>query len=89
MIDQTKLHSSLLKKALGYEVDEITEEYNMDEDSLKLIKRKVVKKHIPPDYSAVKVLCEYFNNDMDLEDMTETELQEEKRRLLEQLKTLD
>lgn len=89
MIDEAKLHSSLLKKALGYEVDEITEEYNMDEDKLKLTKRRVVKKHIPPDYSAVKVLCEYFNNNASLEDMTEEELRIEKQKLLNQLKDLN
>ena len=85
MIDESKLHSSLLKKALGYEVDEVTEEYNMEDDALKLTKRRVVKKHIPPDYSAVKVLCEYFNG-TGLEDYTEEELIQEKQKLLNQLK---
>ena len=89
MIDQTKLHSSLLKKALGYEVDEVTEEYAMEKNELKLTKRRIVKKHIPPDYSAVKVLCDYFNDNINLEEMTEEQLEKEKQRLLNQLKNFD
>ena len=89
MIDQTKLHSSLLKKALGYEVDEVTEEYAMEENELKLTKRRIVKKHIPPDYSAVKVLCDYFSDNKNLEEMTDEQLKKEKQRLLNQLKEFE
>lgn len=73
--EKQQLRSSILKKALGYDVDEICEEYALDDDDLKLIKRKVNKKHIPPDYLAFKVLCEYFeDNNQDLSNLSDKEL---------------
>lgn len=58
--DGEKLTKSLFKKALGYTVDEVVEEYvNSENDTdLHLIKRKITKKHIPPDISAAKTLLE-------------------------------
>ncbi len=58
--DGEKLTKSLFKKAVGYTVDEVVEEYvNSENDpDLRLIKRKITKKHIPPDISAAKALLD-------------------------------
>ena len=60
------IEQALLKKALGYECDEIIEEYAKDEDGcLVLIKKKVTKKHISPDIPAAKMLLEQLETTQD------------------------
>jgi hypothetical protein len=61
----------LRQKASGFEADEVVEEYVNDEDGLKLVKRKVTKKYIPPDTSAVKILMDLEPN---IEDLTDREI---------------
>lgn len=70
---------------MGYIASESVEEYTALEDELKLSKKKVTKKHIPPDISALKVLLT-LNESKNIGDMTDGELEEEKRRLLKLLK---
>ena len=49
----------LVKKALGYDVKEVVEEYVSDEDGeIKLTKKKVTKKNVPPDLTALKILLD-------------------------------
>ncbi|HHW89397.1 MAG TPA: hypothetical protein GX745_00630 [Clostridiales bacterium] len=73
----------LKKKAQGYKVDEVVEEYvNDDQDGLKLIKRKVTQKYIPPDLSAAKLLLDLEPN---ISDMTDQEIMEEIKRLKAQI----
>ena len=74
----------LIKKALGYDVKEIVEEYVSDEDgTVKLSKKKVTKKNVPPDLTALKMLLE---SDKPISSMSDKELEKEKTRLLELLK---
>lgn len=55
--EKQKLKKALIKKAMGYTHDEIVEEYVCSpEGELKLAKRKVTKKFVPPEISAVKML---------------------------------
>ncbi len=68
--------------ALGYSVEEVTEEYNMEDGQLKLMKRRETRKDIPPDLKAVKLLLE----DCDYAQLSDEELEKEKKRLLMQLK---
>lgn len=80
------IKKALCKKALGFSIDEITEEYGADDgDKLKLIKRKVVSKQIPPDISALKILFEYEEKETDLSKLTDEELLKEKERLLKMI----
>lgn len=59
--EEEKIKQALLKKALGYEADEVVEEYVTDEDGgQKLAKKKVSRKHIAPDITAIKVLFEKY-----------------------------
>ena len=59
-IKQKHLTDALYKKALGYKLEEIVEEFVKDkeDDELILTKRKVSYKNIQPDISAVKMLLE-------------------------------
>ena len=59
--EEEKIKQALLKKALGYEADEVVEEYVTDEDGgQKLAKKKVSRKHYSPDITAIKVLFEKY-----------------------------
>ena len=58
-----KLNKVLVKRALGYSYKEVIEEYQQDGDDLKLIKKKVSKKIVPPDINAVKILLDKNNED--------------------------
>ncbi len=92
MDEEIKLKKALLKKALGYNADEVVCEYVLDEDGqAKLSKKKVTRKHYAPDISAVKVLLEQYHGDYASEvlNMTDEELEIEKKRLLNLLKEED
>ena len=51
-----ELKEILLKRAMGFEIEEVQEEYGESDGVLKLQKRKVTKKFIPPDSLALKFL---------------------------------
>jgi hypothetical protein len=78
--------SALMRRVRGYRVKEVVEEYGADEDGgEKLLKRKVNSKHVPPDVAAAKILNELFGEKGVIE-MTDGELEKEKKRLLKELK---
>ena len=74
----------LMKKALGYDCTETVEEYVTEDGEIKLTKKKVTKKNVPPDLSAIKILLE--SQDRSVLQMTDEELKEEKERLIKLLK---
>ena len=83
---QSDFKDALIKKALGYDATEIVEEYvSNDDGEIKLSKKKVTKKNVPPDLTALKML---LNDDDDLKTMSDEELEKEKIRLLKLLKEL-
>ena len=89
MEEEDKIKKALMKKALGYDANDIVEEYVIDEDGVtKLSKKKITKKHYSPDISAVKVLLEryYKTYEEKVLDMTDESLQKEKTRLEKLLK---
>ncbi|MBO7345629.1 MAG: hypothetical protein J6U92_06810 [Clostridia bacterium] len=73
----------LIKKALGYDVKEVVEEYVNEDGEIRLTKKKVTKKNVPPDLTALKILL----NDCEqpLERMSDEDLENEKNRLLKLL----
>lgn len=74
------INSALLKKALGFDAKEVVEEYAMDDDGeVKLSKKKVTTKCVPPDVSALKMLLE---RNTPISAYTDEELEAEKQRLL-------
>ena len=74
------INSALLKKALGFDAKEIVEEYALDsEGEVKLSKKKVTTKCVPPDVSALKMLMDLA---APLSSLSDEELETEKQRLL-------
>ncbi len=73
---------AILKVALGYSVEEVTEEYDAHEGELKLVKRKETKKDVPPDLKAAMLLM----GRKDYRALSDEELAREKARLLAQFK---
>ena len=57
---------AILRKAVGYDVQEVVEEYSGENE---LLKRKVSSKHIPPDMSAIKTILEIKGHENDLAKM--------------------
>lgn len=92
MEEEEKIRRALLKKALGYQTNEVVEEYVLDDEgNARLSKKKVTKKHISPDISAMRVLLERYYTDIadDIRNMTDEQLLAERDRLLKQLKEED
>ena len=74
---------ALRRRALGYEADEVVEEYGFTEGEAVLLKRKVTKKDVPPDIQAAKLLLEA---EEPLAALTDEQLEQEKARLLLRLR---
>lgn len=88
--NKEKIKKALLKRATGYTHNEVVEEYVCLEDGeVKLAKRKVTKKFVPPDIPAVKLLMQEFDKTLDFSALTDGELLEEKERLLKELACLE
>ena len=84
-LSEKELKQALIKKALGYDATEVVEEYvQSDEGEVKLTKRKVTKKSVPPDMTALKILIE-ADGLKPIEQMSDQELKDEKERLLKLL----
>ena len=79
-LESKKLETALLKVALGFSVEEVTEEFADVDGQLKLLKRKRTKKQVPPDLKAVQLLL--AERGVAVADMTDEELEKEKQRLL-------
>ena len=73
---------AIMKVALGYSLEEVTEEYGVEDGELRLVKRKETKKDVPPDLKAVKLLMD----EKDYSVLSDEELEAEKQRLLKRLK---
>lgn len=74
---------ALLKCATGLSASEVVEEFSADgSGELKLTKRKVTKRDIPPDIKAVKMI---MDGD-DISSATDEELLAERERLVNSLK---
>lgn len=82
-MQQDKVKDAVLKVALGYSLEEVTEEYDARDGELKLVRRKETRKDVPPDLKAVKLL---LGEQEDYSALSDEELETEKIRLLKQLK---
>lgn len=83
------LIEALKLKAFGYQTKEIIEEYALDDhENERLIKKKVTKKNVPPDITAVKVLLELqqLENQTDVSKLTNEELDEKIDEIIKKLK---
>jgi len=81
---------SALKKCItGMKTEEVTSEYTLDDETgqMKMVKRKVVEKHLPPNTDLIKLIYQHIaDNAYDYEKMTDEELERERLRLLSLLK---
>ena len=84
--DEKLIERALMLRAKGYDAEEVTEEYVESEGEVKLVKRKITKKNVPPDITAIKMLIGNVEKS-DLTEMTDEELIREKERLLGLLNT--
>ena len=78
---QDAIRNAVLKVALGFSVEEVTEEYGVEDGELKLVKRKETRKDVPPDLRAVRLLME----GAEVSELSDEELMAEKERLLREL----
>ncbi len=77
---------ALVKCAVGFDTSEIVEEYTVDEGELKLVKRKVTRRDVPPDIKAVKMLLDGEGN---VGGMSDEELEKRRKKLIEMLREGD
>lgn len=82
---EEEIKGALKKCAVGFGTSEVVEEFCMEDGELKLVKKKVTKKDIPPDIKAVKLLMDGSG----ISDLSDEELEAEKLRLIEMLKQCD
>lgn len=82
-----KIKELLLKAAKGYEVAEVTVEYAEVNGKMQVTKRKEIKKEVPGDLKALQMLldAEGVKENASLT-LTDEELEQEKQRLLKELK---
>ncbi len=80
-----KITQALVKKAIGFDTVETVEEFSETDGEIRLLKRKVTTKSVPPDVSAVKLLMEMQSEERDITDMTDDELEKERERLMKLL----
>ncbi len=83
-MQEDKLKDAVLKVALGFSIEEVTEEYGVEDGELKLVKRKETRKDVPPDLKAAKLLLE----EKDYAALSDEELEQERQRLLSKWKEI-
>ncbi len=74
--------SALKKCAMGFETGEVVEEYAVEDGELKLVKKKVTRRDIPPDIKAVKMLLDGG----DVTGFSDEELLSERERIAAMIK---
>lgn len=79
------IKGALKKCAVGFGTSEVVEEFGVEDGELKLLKKKVIKKDIPPDIKAVKLLMEGCG----ISTLSDEELEEERTKLYELLKNCE
>ncbi len=83
MKDEEGLKGALFKCAVGFDTSEVVEEYTVEDGELKLVKRKVTKRDVPPDIKAVKLI---MDGEADVGGMSDEELALRRKELIAKLK---
>lgn len=81
-MEDKSVKQALKRCAVGFETGEVVEEFVMEGGELRLVKKKVTRRDIPPDIKAVKMLLDGDN----VSQLSEEELESERERLLKILK---
>ena len=82
MQNDDSLEQALKKCAVGFDTSETVEEFAVQDGELKLIKRKVTRRDIPPDIKAVKMLLDGRRDD----ELSDEALAAEREKLIKMLK---
>lgn len=79
---------AIIKKAKGYEAEEVIEEYQIEDDVMTLTKKRVSKKHYPPDTQAAKMILEREDekDSQNASDLSEDEIKTKIKTLIEKYK---
>ncbi|HIR67574.1 MAG TPA: hypothetical protein IAB94_05965 [Candidatus Coproplasma avicola] len=85
MDKNSDLENALKKCAVGFDTSETVEEFAVQDGELKLVKRKVTRRDIPPDIKAVKMLLDGRRDG----DLSDEELIAEREKLMKMLKEED
>ena len=86
MQSKESVKDALIKCAVGLSASEVVEEFSADNaGELKLVKRKVTRREVPPDIKAVKMLMDGEGTS----ELSDEELKEERERLIALLKEED
>lgn len=82
-----EIKKALYKRAVGYETNEIVEEYSLvGEEGEKLTKKKKTIKSVPPDITATKLYLDLNQeNNLNLSSLTDKELDEEIEKIISKL----
>ena len=81
MEQDERVREAIRKVALGFIVEEVTEEYGVEDGELRLLKRRETRKDVPPDLKAVRLLMD----ETDYAALSDEELEGERQRLLQEL----
>ena len=81
-MEDGSVKQALKRCAVGFETGEVVEEFTVENGELKLVKKKVTRRDIPPDIKAVKMLLDGEN----VSGLSDEELEKEKERLMAILK---
>lgn len=81
-MEDSSVKQALKRCAVGFETGEVVEEFTVENGELKLVKKKVTRRDIPPDIKAVKMLLDGEN----VSGLSDEELEKEKERLMAILK---
>lgn len=84
-MEDNGVRQALKKCAVGFETGEVVEEFAVENGELKLVKKKVTRRDIPPDIKAVKLLLD----GEDVSGLSDEELAKERERLVKILKEED
>lgn len=79
------VREALTKCAVGLSASEVIEEFAVEDGELKLVKKKVTRREIPPDIKAVKMLLDSEST----VGATDEELAAERENLIKMLKEGD
>ena len=77
-----EITEALKKKAVGFDTFETVEEFTESDGEIKLVKRKVTKKTVPPDVSAVKLLLDIEGESSPISSLSDEELEKERAKLI-------
>lgn len=79
---EEEVKSALKKCAVGFGTSEVVEEFSVEDGELKLVKKKVTRRDIPPDIKAMKMLLD----ENGVQELSDGELEAERQKLLKILK---